>query len=373
MKLLSLVSMLMVAFAAFSQPIAQPPQARKIQIAILFDTSNSMDGLIEQAKSTIWQIVNAASRLRNDGVAPQLEISLYDYGNSGITETNYIRQQTSLITDLDSLSGKLFGLRTNGGSEYCAAVIESALEQLTWSNAPEDLRLIYIAGNEPFNQGPIDYKAVLKKAADRNIIVNTIYCGSYENGVRELWYDGALLSQGNYFNIDSNRESFFIETPYDQQINAYNDSLNKTYLGYGEYGKMRKQKQITEDYNAGTKGASNTAERAVAKSSQGYSNVSWDIVDAYMSDSTRIFSLKDEDLPPELLEKSQEEIDAFIRSKAEERSNCQREISALAAKRAAYIEAEKQKRITEGDQEDLGTAIIRSMNTTAAQRGYIQE
>ena len=30
----------------------------KVQIAILLDTSNSMDGLIEQAKSQLWKVVN---------------------------------------------------------------------------------------------------------------------------------------------------------------------------------------------------------------------------------------------------------------------------------------------------------------------------
>jgi len=36
-----------------------PPEIKKkVQVAILFDTSNSMDGLIDQAKSRIWSIVN---------------------------------------------------------------------------------------------------------------------------------------------------------------------------------------------------------------------------------------------------------------------------------------------------------------------------
>jgi hypothetical protein len=39
-----------------------------------------------------------------------------------------------------------------------------------------DLKLIYIAGNEPFNQGPIDYKKVCEIASAKGIFVNTIYC-----------------------------------------------------------------------------------------------------------------------------------------------------------------------------------------------------
>ncbi|MFM6935612.1 MAG: hypothetical protein ACKOXP_09220, partial [Flavobacteriales bacterium] len=113
---------------------------RRIQLVILFDTSNSMDGLLEQAKSRIWAIVNEASGLTYQGLTPTLEIAMYDYGNSGLTaESNFIRQQLPFSSDLDLVSEKLFGLRTNGGSEYCGAVISTALQQLSWSSNPLDL------------------------------------------------------------------------------------------------------------------------------------------------------------------------------------------------------------------------------------------
>ena len=52
---------------------------RKVQLVILFDTSNSMDGLLNQAKAKIWAIVNEVSALRYQGTIPQLEIAMYDY------------------------------------------------------------------------------------------------------------------------------------------------------------------------------------------------------------------------------------------------------------------------------------------------------
>jgi hypothetical protein len=106
---------------------------RKIQLVILFDTSNSMDGLLEQAKSRLWEIVNETSELRHSGEIPTLEIAMYDYGNDGIRGNNYVRKQLDFTTDLDMVSKKLFGLRTNGGSEFCGAVIQDALLELEWS------------------------------------------------------------------------------------------------------------------------------------------------------------------------------------------------------------------------------------------------
>jgi hypothetical protein len=369
----TLLSLFALCFAAatVNAQIAQPVQSpRKIQIAILFDTSGSMEGLIEQAKTTIWQIVNAASNLRCEGQAPLLEIALYDYGNSTISAPNYIRKQTDLIGDLDSISGKLFGLFTNGGDEYCAAVIESAMTDLKWSADPQDLRIIYIAGNEPFNQGPIDYKKVLKDAAARNIIVNTIHCGTYEQGVRDLWYDGSLVSQGNYFNIDPNRDAVSIPSPYDSEINSYNDSLNTTYMGYGSSGKYRLEKQKEEDKNAGTKGTFNISERTVAKSKKGYMNGSWDIVDAEQAQTISLDSMRAEDLPEELQGKSAEEQKKIIDGKRADRERYQQHINELAVKRSDFINQEKEKRALESGQQDLGTSIIQSMNTSAEKIGY---
>lgn len=358
--------------AVINPGVSAPPPttAKKIQIAILFDTSGSMDGLIEQAKTTIWQIVNAASQLRVDGATPKLEIALYDYGNTTISNQRYVRKQVDLISDLDSISGKLFGLFTNGGDEYCAAVIEDAMKELNWSTDPQDLKIIYIAGNEPFNQGPADYKVILKDAAAKGIIVNTIYCGPYDQGVREFWYDGALLSQGNYFNIDSNREAFSIETPYDKDINTYNDSLNGTYMGYGSSGRYRMEKQAEEDNNAGSKGASNVSERAISKSSANYDNGSWDIVDAQKRKDFKLDDLKEEELPEELKGKTREEQEKIIAEKAAKRANYQDNINELAKKRSEFIQAEKEKRALESGQEDLGTSIIKSMNASAEKQGY---
>jgi len=106
----------------------------KIQVALLLDTSNSMDGLIDQAKSRLWNIVNTLTTLKYNGQAPQVEIALYEYGNDGLKDENYFRQVTPLTQDLDLVSEKLFALRTNGGSEYCGAVIRDASTNLKWDS-----------------------------------------------------------------------------------------------------------------------------------------------------------------------------------------------------------------------------------------------
>lgn len=373
MKTATIISLCIFTFVLSTFSISQvppPPNARKIQIAILFDTSGSMEGLIEQAKSTIWKVVNTASQMKVAGQIPELEIALYDYGNTSIKTPNWIRKRADLITDLDSISGQLFSLTTNGGDEYCAAVIEASMKDLKWSTNPEDLRIIYIAGNEPFNQGPIDYKKILKEAAAKDIVVNTIYCGSYEQGVRELWYDAVTLGQGAYFNIDANREVFHIETPYDKEIQQINDSLNQTYVGYGSAGMYRMEKQAKEDMNASSKGIAVAAERAEAKSKVNYKNSSWDLVDGVSEGNVKLAELPKDQLPKELEGKSTQEIEKYLAEKKKQRTEYQTKISDLSTKRRVFIEEEKKKHIEAGKQKDFGSAITESLVTTAKKNGY---
>jgi len=81
---------------------------KKIQIALLLDTSNSMDGLIDQAKSQLWSLVNELGTASCDGEKPQLQIGLYQYGNSGLsTESGYIQQVSSFTGELDEISAKI--------------------------------------------------------------------------------------------------------------------------------------------------------------------------------------------------------------------------------------------------------------------------
>lgn len=342
----------------------------KIQVALLLDTSNSMDGLIDQAKSRLWNIVNTLTTLKYNGKAPQVEIALYEYGNDGLRDENYIRQVTPLTQDLDLVSEKLFALRTNGGSEYCGAVIRDASMNLKWDDNNQSMKLIYIAGNEPFDQGKISYKEVIPTAKRKNIYTNTIFCGSRDEGIQTFWQNGASLGDGKYFNIDSDQKVIYIETPYDVRISECNTKLNDTYIYYGSHGSEFKNKQMLQDKNAEVQSVSNAVERTVAKSKKNaYKNDHWDLVDRAEKDVNFMSGVKVEELPAELKGKSKEEIKKAVAEKSAEREKIQKEIEVLSKKRQDFIDAEMKKR-GNSEADDLGKAIERSVLEQAKKNGY---
>jgi len=337
-----------------------------IKVALLLDTSNSMDGLIDQAKSQLWKIVNELSYAKCDDAKPNLQISLYEYGNDNLnSKEGYIRQVLSFSEDLDEISKQLFSLTTKGGNEYCGQVISTALDQLNWQNNPDDLKLIFIAGNEPFDQGEISYSKSTKTAHTKGITVNTIFCGAYEQGIASHWKNGADLAGGNYIAINHNQATTYVSTPYDDAILNYNSKLNKTYVAYGALGEQKMRLQMNQDEEAESYGESNAVSRTISKGSHLYKNGSWDLVDASKKKSFDYGALKPQELPEELKGKSETEITAYISQKQKERNRIQIEIEALNKKRKAFI-ATQQK----DNKNSLESAMIEAIKTQAKKKNY---
>ena len=345
----------------------------KIQVAILLDTSSSMDGLINQAKSRLWNIVNTLTTLRFNGKEPEIQIALYEYGNDGLSASGgYVRLVAPLTTDLDLISEKLFALKTNGGLEYCGTVIDKATKELKWSTNDKDIHLVYIAGNEPFTQGNISYKEAIGDALRKNITVNTIHCGDRDEGISGMWKDGANKGNGKFFNINHNAYVRYIATPYDDRIDACNIRLNATYVSYGRIGESKKQNQAAQDVNAESISSANKAERIVSKTKAAYKNESWDLVDLTEVNEAALKDIRQSELPKELQGKSETEIKSYVAEKKEERVAIQKEIESLAKQRQAYIDDElKKSGETSGD--DLGKAINQSVLDIAAMKGYKAE
>src|SRR5512133_136067 len=262
---------------------------KSIKLAILLDTSNSMDGLIDQAKSQLWTIVNELGKATCSNEKPELKIALYEYGNDNLPQSEgFIRLVCPLTNDLDRISEALFALRTNGGQEYCGQVIHTALKEQAWSIGNGDYQVIFIAGNEPFTQGTNDYREACAQARRKGVIVNTIFCGDFDEGIRTSWKDGALLTGGDYCSIEQNRKTTYIETPYNKRIVELNQRLNSTYVYYGKSGYEKKEMQAAQDVNAASMGSGNLVGRAVSKSSSVYQNSSWDLVDATKNKSLSV-------------------------------------------------------------------------------------
>ncbi|MDX1680529.1 MAG: vWA domain-containing protein [Akkermansiaceae bacterium] len=361
-----------VAEAKKPAPDDQPAEGQaKVQIAILLDTSGSMDGLIEQTKTQLWRIVNTFIDAKQNGQVPFVEVALYEYGNDGLeSETHWIRQITPLTRDLDLVSKELFGLQTNGGSEFCGAVVKRATLDLKWDESPDTYKAIFIAGNEEFTQGPIDPKQSCQDAVSKGVIINTIHCGDEQAGISGGWKSGAMLADGKYLVIDHNSAVVHVDAPQDAEIVKLNEELNETYIAFGAKGEDRLMEQKRQDGNAlknAKAGAS--VQRVVSKASVNYHNSSWDLVDACKDADFDWTELKDEQLPEEMRKLDLEGRKKYVAEHQAKRDAIAEKIQKLNKERREFVE-EKLKEMGDEGANTLDKVMVSTVRAQASKKGY---
>lgn len=346
----------------------KPTKNYSIQLALLLDTSNSMDGLIDQTKSQLWKIVNDLATTKKDGQAVDLYVALYEYGKDAIpAQEGYLRNIVPFTQDLDKISDELFKLKTNGGQEYCGKVILDAVNNLQWEKSNDELKIIFIAGNEPFTQGDFDYKTACKKAVKNGIVVNTIFCGNYDEGIQTMWKDGADISDGKYMNIDHNAVIAHIDAPQDDEIIKLGQQLNKTYIAFGNFGREKKELQAEQDANSMSMSPEVMVQRSVTKSGGQYRNSTWDLVDAKKEGSVKIEELKDEDLPDEMKKMNINERKTYLDKMEKEREQIQNKINKLNDERSKYV---TKKMLEIKNENTLDAVMIKTIREQARQKNY---
>lgn len=342
-------------------PPKVPAKKAQVDLVIALDTSGSMSGLINAARQKLWDIINEIGQA---DPAPNLRVALLTYGSGGTEADGFAVVQSDLTTDLDSIYGKLFALRTSGGTEYVGRVVHRALNELSWSDDPDTLRQIFVAGNESADQDRTHRIAdVVMRARAKDVFVNTIYCGS--EGTRDAisWNTVAKEGNGMFASIDHNNGTVAMRSPFDDKLAALSSRLNRTYIGYGSGGRRAKSNQDAQDKNALSSHSSTAASRALAKAGGAYNASGWDLVDARKSGKLK--TIAKAELPAEVRGLSNEEMEGYLNKKEAERNKLRAEIKELASKRRSYVSKEM-KATGKSEKKSFDYNIRQAVQTQAA-------
>lgn len=360
---------------AADEKVAKPAEGRPIDIVICLDVSGSMNGLIDSAKLQLWNVVNEMARIKP---APQLRVALYSYGaNHYDRNKGWVKKHTDLTEDLDEVYKELNVLKTGGGDELVARVTKAALDEQKWSTEKGALKLVFVCGNEAADQDKqVKLEDVAAEAKKAGVIVNTIYCKYGQDNEIAGWAAFSESCGGRHVNIDQNKavQQVVVRTEYDEKIIKLGEELNKTYVAYGKDGKDKADNQKAQDANAakaapapGAGGAPAgpavaAIARAESKAGALYRNSTWDLVDAMKAKDFDLKKIKEEDLCEDLKKIKPEDRMAFLKKKADERADLQKQISELSVARQKKIDEELAKKPkTEGEKalDEAFKALIR--------------
>jgi len=143
-----------------------------VDIAILFDSTGSMEGFILEVKATIKEMIHV---LKN--IVPNVRISLITYKGESYSSA-FVAAHTPLVHDPYELLNFMHSVCISGGSAEGYAAINTAMEvackDLAWQARAE--KVVVIIGDAP--PFPKERKACLEKAREFKGKVAVIYKAS---------------------------------------------------------------------------------------------------------------------------------------------------------------------------------------------------
>jgi Mg-chelatase subunit ChlD len=323
-----------------TKPVINQEIAKDVEIVFVLDTTGSMDGLINGAKTKIWSIINDV--LQNQKAGSKIKIGLVAYRDRG---DQYVTKVTPLSEDLDEVYSQLMGFRAEGGGDEPEDVRQAlfvGVSKMNWSKPRRNLsRIVFLVGDAMPHTNYQDFPTTVttaKSAKKNGIIINTIQCGNLAR-TDKYWKEIAKNAGGDYFSIAQDGGTVAIATPYDEELQNLGDQMDRVYIPFGKSEEREAaivaKEVIADKLSSAPKEAK--ASRSVNKSINKYAYSSDDLVQAIENKERKLEEIKAESLPTEMQSMSKDEQTAYVDKKIAERKEMREKILDISRKRDAYI------------------------------------
>jgi Mg-chelatase subunit ChlD len=340
MRLVSTVfSLGLMAFASTAAIAAtQATDVERVEVVFVLDTTGSMGDLIDGAKRKIWSIANTIVEQNPDADVAMGLIGFRDRGDQYVVKTHQMTE------DLQSLYGRLVKFEADGGGDTPESVNEAlstAMKDITWSKGDDVRRIVFLVGDAPPHmdyKGERQYPEILKEAKQRGIIVNAVQAGDMQE-TEEIWKDIAQRGAGRYMAIPQDGgEVVVIVTPYDDDIRHMQGELDNSVVPFGE--RDVQQELVTK-----------MAERKAAPSSTQVENSKYyakrskkevvtgggDLIADVRNGTVKLDAVPERELPDNLKSMSMAERKVWVDEKLAARTELEKKMEALIAKRDAFV------------------------------------
>jgi hypothetical protein len=352
--------------------VAPPALARhevaQIEVAFVLDTTGSMSGLIEGAKRKIWSIAN---QLASAQQKTHMRFALIGYRDRGDA---YVTQRYDLTDYLDAVYARLMQFQADGGGDGPESVnqaLNEAVTQLGWSTSRDVYRVIFLVGDAPPHldyQDDVRYDRTVRLARQRDIAVNAIQCGAWDE-TAQIWREIASLGMGSYAAIAQDGGMALVATPMDDELARLNRDLAGTVVAYGAEPERRAAEEKVG--NALRAEAPAAADRLayLAKASAGAVVTGAKDLVADAAAGAPVASVAPEALPEPLRKLSPEKREAYVAQQVAKRKRMQARIAEVAAERDAYLAKEDAKARAAGRDDAFDQKVNDAIKAQAARKG----
>lgn len=326
----------------------QPSRRATVELLFVLDTTGSMGGMLEGAKTKIWGIVNDVLQQQGNGGAT-VRVGLVAYRDRGDA---YVTRITPLSDNLDAVYTQLMSFKAQGGGdgpEDVRSAMAEAVRVGGWSApGPRTSQIMFLVGDAPPHD---DYRnlpsttASSRNAAGRGIIVNAIQCGS-DPATTHAWRGIAQYGGGEYFAIAQDGGVDVMVTPYDDQLARLGEQIGGTYLAYGVTEKRvaRQSAQVAmESSVVAAAPVAAKAERALNKALNDKAYDDSDLLQKAESGRVALPHIAEAELPDSLRKLAPQQRQAALDKAVAQRKALRGQIVALSKQREQYLAEQRRK------------------------------
>lgn len=346
-----------------------------IDVVFCLDLSGSTNGLLDDVREKLWDIVNQVNTYRP---APEFRIGIIGFSRPSFgAKTSYVKVLQPLTNDFDVLNFELYKLKPSveKGDQIVGEAIKACVRNISWSGENDALKVVYLVGNGMVNAGGNNYREACELATKKNIVINTVYCRTRNNVDRELpgWREIARLTGGEQYDIRIHKRAPLILTTQNTvEFREIAGKLSETYIYYGKEGLDRYKMMAAIDKQARLANEMTFESRLFYKISDRYQfhQQYWDLVD-YLKMSNSDFANVDlQFLNDSLKFKTPAEVREIVSRTKDQRSRIINELRRhMPYDRQTYINKKLEE--TEVDKSDMfDRVIINSLNSMAASKGF---
>lgn len=340
-------------------PVTAAPQAPRVEVAFVLDTTGSMSGLIEGAKRRIWSI---ARRIGEGRPRPDLRIALVGYRDKGDA---YVTRVFDLSGDMDEVYAHLREFRAEGGGdfpEHVNAALADAVGRVSWSKSAA-LRMIFLVGDAPPHldyQDGFDFRRSVVEARQRGIAVETVQCGQNPD-TEQAWREIAGLGDGHYAQIDAQGGMPVRVTAADAELAKLNAELASTVVAGGSRAEQAAARERLDGRAAMPAAMAVEAASYFAKADR-LAEKDLVAMDAPAQKEELKKAREQAAAPAPLRGKTDEEALAYLKSQKEKRDRIQARINDLQKQREAEL-------ATADTKDAFDEKVVESLRQKAAEKG----
>lgn len=371
----ALFSLLAVLVTVTSNGRELPEEAYggSIDIVFVIDISGSTGGILSSVRGKFWEIQNEIARLDPQ---PEYRLGIVCMGRPSFkNENNYVQVISDLTQDIDAAAYPFFQIKdvTAPGNYFMGHALDVAVNDISWTEDPNAIKLLYLVGNGKPSAGP-GFKKPLQTAKEKGIIINSLYFLSYSNQKEQAeWKTIANESGGEFFVIGLKEPAIVIEKPYDGALlREANHMINTSYIYYGPNGLERYEMQAELDEEAELQGENQVEARTFFKSSQLYQdkNYSWDLIDLVNTGKGSAQSEKRKFMDERLQEMTSAEFTQYVTEIAFERKEYISIIKMLSTQREEFLKEKREKMKNYRFGKTFFGVVNKTIAETAKKYGY---